>query len=279
MVNYSYESFLCFFIFRLNKSMYQSTYNLYFGYRVSLFMAKGARRGGRVRDKWRDKQWVIVNAPVAFGGRPLSYVPITDIANSKGRVIENTMFDILKQDPTQHQTKIFVQIDDIRDGNASTIFKGHEYAKEFLRSLIRRGSSMINYVHDFRTIDGYTFRVSIIAFSQRRLNSSKKHEIRMIAHRILSDKIPKLTVDQFVQDATMGKMSADLLAEAKKIASIRHIGIKKTKLISTSESRAIQEAKAIESTTTTTSSSSETSTADEAGGEVEDYKQTTEATQ
>src|ERR671913_1689714 len=278
MVNYSYESFLCFFMCSKIKSVYQSTYNLYFGYRVSLFMAKGARRGGRVRDKWRDKQWVIVNAPVAFGGRPLSYVPITDIANSKGRVIENTMFDILKQDPTQHQTKIFVQIDDIRDGNASTIFKGHEYAKEFLRSLIRRGSSMINYVHDFRTIDGYTFRVSIIAFSQRRLNSSKKHEIRMIAHRILSDKIPKLTIDQFVQEATMGKMSSDLLEEAKKIASIRHIGIKKTKLISTSESRAIQEAKAIESTTTTTSSP-EALTTDEADEEVEDYKQATEPTQ
>jgi small subunit ribosomal protein S3Ae len=246
-------------------------------------MAKGAKRGGRVRDKWRDKQWVVVNAPVAFGGSPLSYVPVTDIANSKGRVIENTMFDILKQDPTQHQTKIFVQIDEIRDGNASTIFKGHEYAKEFLRSLIRRGSSMINYVHDFRTVDGYTFRVSIIAFSQRRLNSSKKHEIRMIAHRILSDKIPKLTVDQFVQEATMGKMGADLLAEAKKIASLRHIGIKKTKLISTSESRSIQEAKAIESTTTTTSTSTSTSsealTTDEPGEEVENYKQTTEPMQ
>jgi small subunit ribosomal protein S3Ae len=87
-----------------------------------------------------------------------------------------------------------------------------------------------------------------------------------------------LTVDQFVQEATMGKMGADLLAEAKKIASLRHIGIKKTKLISTSESRAIQEAKAIESTTTTTSSS-EASTTDEPGEEVENYKQTTEPTQ
>ena len=241
-------------------------------------MARGAKRGGRVRDKWRDKRWVVVNAPAAFGGSPLSYVPITDVDNSKGRVIENTMFDILKQDPTQHQTKIFVQIDNIRDGNASTIFKGHEYAKEFLRSLIRRGSSMINYVHDFTTIDGYTFRVSIIAFSQRRLNSSKKHEIRLTAHRILSDKIPKLTVDQFVQEATMGKMGADLLAEAKKIASLRHIGIKKTKLISTPESRAIQEAKAIESTTATTML--EGATNEEDGEELEEYQQhTTEPTQ
>lgn len=209
-------------------------------------MAKGAKRGGRVRDKWRDKQWIVINAPSAFGGSALNYVPITDADHARRRVIENTMFDILKQDPAQHQTKVFVQIDRINDGIATTIFKGHEYAKEFLRSLVRRGSSMIDDVHDYTTMDGYTFRVEVIAFSQRRLNTSKKHEIRMIARNLLSDKIPKLTIDQFVQEVTMGKMGADLLSEAKKVASLRHIGIKKTKLISTSETRAIQEAKVIE---------------------------------
>jgi small subunit ribosomal protein S3Ae len=209
-------------------------------------MVKGAKKGGRVRDKWRDKQWIVVNAPSAFGGGALNYIPITDPVQAQGRVIENTMYDIMKQDPTQHQTKVFVQIDKINDGVASTIFKGHEYAKEFLRSLIRRGSSMITFMHDYTTMDGYTFRVAVVAFSQRRLNSSKKHDIRMISHRILSSKIPKLTVDQFVQEATMGKMSADILVEAKKVASIRHIGIKKTKLISTKESRAIEDAKTVE---------------------------------
>ena len=210
----------------------------------------GVRRGGRVRDKWRDKQWVVVSAPSAFGGNPLNYVPITDADQAKGRVIENTMFDILKQDPTQHQIKVFAQIDKVNDDAATTIFKGHEYSKEFLRSLIRRGSSMINSVNDYTTIDGYTFRVIIVAFSQRRLNSSKKHEIRIVVHKVLADKIPKLTIDQFAQEATMGKMAADLLAEAKKITSIRHIGIKKTKLISTPQSRALKEVKAIEATST-----------------------------
>jgi small subunit ribosomal protein S3Ae len=195
-------------------------------------MVKGGKRGGRVRDKWRDKQWVIVRSPSAFGENYLNYLPITIAEAAKGRVIENTMFDILKQDPTQHQTKVFLQIDSVSEGVAKTIFKGHEYAKEFLRSLIRRGSSMINHVHDYTTVDGYTFRVVLIALSQKRLNSSKKHEIRMVAHNALGEKIPKLNVDQFVQEATMGKMSGDLLAEAKKIAPLRHIGIKKTKLIS-----------------------------------------------
>src|SRR5437899_3393228 len=130
-------------------------------------MVKGGKRGGRVRDKWRDKQWVVGQSPSAFGSGFLNYIPITVTDLAKGRVIENTMFDILKQDPTQHQTKVFVQIDRINDGIATTIFKGHEYAKEFLRSLIRRGSSMIDDVHDYTTMDGYTFRVDVIAFSQR----------------------------------------------------------------------------------------------------------------
>jgi small subunit ribosomal protein S3Ae len=159
------------------------------------------------------------------------------------------MFDVLKQDPTQHQTKVFVQIDNIAEGSATTVFKGHEYAKEFLRSLVRRGSSMITFVHDYTTADGYIFRVEVIAFTQRRLNSSKKHQIRMVAHNLLTSKLAKLTIDQFVQDVTIGKTGADLLADAKKIASLRHIGIKKSKLISTPQSREIKEAKQIQVTT------------------------------
>jgi small subunit ribosomal protein S3Ae len=211
-------------------------------------MAKGGKKAGRVRDKWRDKQWVVVNSPSAFGSGPLNYVPITSTETTKGRIIENTMYDILRQDPTQHQTKVFVQIDSVQEGTANTIFKGHEYAKEFLRSLVRRGSSMISLTHDYTTSDGYTFRVVMIAFSQKRINSSRRHEIRLLAHRLLAEKVPQLTIDQFVQEATMGKMGADLLSETKKVASLRHIGIRKTKLISTPQSKAIQEAKSIEPT-------------------------------
>jgi ribosomal protein S3AE len=38
-----------------------------------------------------------------------------------------------------------------------------------------------------------------------------------------------------------------VLGEAKKITAIRHLGIRKTKLVSTAESRAVSEAKTIES--------------------------------
>jgi small subunit ribosomal protein S3Ae len=225
-------------------------------------MVKGAKKGGRVRDKWRDKQWVVVNKPSGFEPQvPVNYIPVTDVEQAKGRTIENTLHDMMKGNPDQsmdqHQIKIFVRIDKINDGIASTIFKGHEYAKEFLRSLIRRGSSMVTFTRDYTTMDGHTFRLAIVAFTQRRVNSSKKHEIRMVAHKLLTEEIPKLTVDQFVQEVTgskgedipretNSKLGAKIFNEAKKITVIRHIGIKKTKLISTPESRAIEEAKPVE---------------------------------
>ena len=226
-------------------------------------MAKGARKGGRVRDKWRDKQWVIVNKPSGFEPQmAINFIPVTDPTQIKGRTIENTLHDMMKGNPDQsmdqHQIKIFIQIDKITDGAATTIFKGHEYAKEFLRSLIRRGSSMVTFIHDYTTVDGHTFRVAMITFTQRRVNSSKKHEIRLIAQKILAERIPQMTIDQFIQEITWSKgedipretnskLGANILNEIKKITAIRHVGIKKTKLISTAESRAVSEAKTIES--------------------------------
>jgi small subunit ribosomal protein S3Ae len=208
-------------------------------------MAKGAKRG-RVRDKWKDKKWIIVNAPIAFGGNPINYLPITDIDNSKGRIIENTLYDIYKQDPNQHQIKVFLQIDKITTDTASTIFVGHEYAKEYLRSLIRRGSSMINFIKNYTTSDGYTFRLSIVIFTQRRVNTSAKHELRSLINKMLNEKIIQLNLDQFIQEVTLGGLSKELLVESKRITFIRHLGIKKSKLISTPESRSIFEAKQIE---------------------------------
>ena len=205
-------------------------------------MAKGARRGGRVRDKWRDKQWLILDSPSSFGdfgGHHINYLPITDANTAVGRVVENTLYDIKKQDQSDHKTKVFVEIEKISEGVATTIFKGHEYGKEFLRSLVRRGSSMITHIHNYNTNDGHEFRVEVVTFSQRRINSSKKHELRRVIHELLSEKIPQWDLNNFIQQVTddNSEFHRELLEKGRKIASLRHIGIKKSKLLSSNKSR------------------------------------------
>lgn len=198
-----------------------------------------ARRKGRVKDKWREKHWVTVNAPDSFNNVPIAYVPITDDENAAGRVLEVTLYDILKGDPSQHQYKIYFQIDKVDGDKASTIFKRFEYSKEFLRSLVRRGSSKINFIIDIKTKDGYIFRIKIIALTHRQLNTSRKHALRLIAKDVINKTVPEMTVEQFVQATCYSKINSDIMAAFKKVIRVRHVGLEKVKLIRTAEKETI----------------------------------------
>ncbi|RMW38838.1 MAG: 30S ribosomal protein S3ae [Nitrosopumilus sp.] len=192
-----------------------------------------ARRKGRVKDKWREKRWITVNAPDSFNNVPIGYVPITDDENASGRVLEVTLYDILKGDPSQHQYKIYFQIDKVDGEKASTIFKRFEYSKEFLRSLVRRGSSKINFIIDVKTKDGYIFRIKVIALTHRQLNTSRKHALRLIARDVINKQVPDMTIEQFVQATCYSKINSDIMAAFKKVIRVRHVGLEKVKLIRT----------------------------------------------
>ena len=194
-----------------------------------------ARRKTRVKDKWREKRWITVLAPDSFNNVPLAYVPITDDENAVGRVVEVTLYDILKGDQSQHQYKIFFQINKIQGNSATTIFKKYEYAKEFLRSIVRRGSSKINFIVDAKTKDGFIFRLKLIILTHRQLNTSRKHALRLIAKDVIDKTIPQMTIEQFVQATCYGKINSDIMAATKKLIRIRHVGFEKVKLVRTAE--------------------------------------------
>jgi len=193
------------------------------------------RKTRKIKDKWKEKRWVTVFAPESFNNIPIAYVPITSDKTAVGRVVEVTLFDILKGDPSQHQYKLFFQIDKVTEEKATTIFKRYEYAKEFLRSLIRRGSSRINFVIDTKTKDGYVFRIKILTLSHRELNTSRKHALRLEAKKQIERIVPQMTIDEFVQAACYGKINSDIMAATKKIIRVRHVGLEKVRLLRTSE--------------------------------------------
>jgi len=193
------------------------------------------RKTRKIKDKWKEKRWVSVFAPESFNNIPIAYVPITSDKTAVGRVVEVTLFDILKGDPSQHQYKLFFQIDKVTEEKATTIFKRYEYAKEFLRSLIRRGSSRINFVIDTKTKDGYVVRIKILTLSHRELNTSRKHALRLEAKKQIEKIVPRMTIDEFAQAACYGKINSDIMAATKKIIRVRHVGLEKVKLLKTSE--------------------------------------------
>ena len=198
-----------------------------------------ARKARKIKDKWKEKKWVTVIAPDSFNDISLGYIPITNDEKAKGRVLEVTLHDILKGDPSQHQYKIFFQIEQVVDEKAKTVFKKFEYSKEFLRSLIRRGSSKINFVINVKTKDENIFRIKMIALTHRQLNSSRQRQLRLIAKDIIEKSVPQMDLDEFVQATCYGKINSDIMAAAKKVIKLRHVGLEKVKLIKTASAQTV----------------------------------------
>ncbi len=184
-----------------------------------------------VRDKWRGKTWYTVVSPPYFGGVELGAVPSDEPQKLVGRVLDSTLYDITNDFSHQYM-KIYFQVTGVEGKTASTIFKGHEYSRDYLRSLVRRRTTRIDGIIDVTTKDGYKLRLAVSAFTLTRVKTSQEHFIRAVMSRIIQEKASSLNFDQFVQETVLGKIASDIYNEAKKIAPMRHVGIRKSKLIS-----------------------------------------------
>lgn len=184
----------------------------------------------RVRDKWRSKDWYSIVAPSYFGSTELGSIPADDASRLVGRVVDATLYD-LTNDFAHQYLKMYFQVSNVEDKTARTIFKGHEYSRDYLRSLVRRKTTRIDILQNVTTKDGYQLRLAVCAFTLTRIRTTQEHAIRGTMKRIVDEKAKALTFDQFVQEIVLGKIASDIYNEAKQVAPMRHVGIRKSKLV------------------------------------------------
>jgi small subunit ribosomal protein S3Ae len=195
-----------------------------------------------IRDKWRGKAWFMVIAPSFFGNVELGAVPAEEDERLIGRVVEVTLYDITG-DFSHQYLKLFFQVKDIDGKTARTLFKGHEYSRDYLRSLVRRRTTKVDGLFNLTTKDGYKLRIAVSALTLSRIKTSQEKIIRSMMERVINEKAAALTIDQFVQEMVLGKIASDVYNEAKKVAPLRHVGIRKSKLIAQPPQVALQETK------------------------------------
>jgi small subunit ribosomal protein S3Ae len=182
----------------------------------------------------------MVTSPPYFGNTELGSVPAAETEKLIGRTVDSTLYDITG-DFSHQYLKMYFQINEVDGKTAHTIFKGHEYSRDYLRSLVRRRTTKIDGLFKVLTKDGYNLRVAISAFTLSRVKTSQEKAIRAIMTRIIKGKAAVLTMDQFAQEMVLGKIASDIYNDAKKIAPLRHVGIRGSKLMK----QVVQPAKAV----------------------------------
>ena len=127
--------------------------------------------------------------------------------------------------------KLEFQIVEVMGNKAQTRFKGHSFARDYLRFLVRRRRTRIDAISTVKTKDGVPFRITATGFTIIRSKTSKKDAIRRKMLEVISERASQVTSEDFIREVTGGKLSSIVYSRAKSIYPLKGIEIQKTKIL------------------------------------------------
>jgi len=178
----------------------------------------------------KPKKQFDIYAPPYFGGKWLGSTMAEDASKVVGRVLKTSLYAIT-DDFTKQYILLNFKVVDVKDNVCQTVFYGHQYGREYLRSLIKRGTNKIEYIFDVSTVDGFRLRVYPTVFTSSHTSSSKRKAVRALMMKVVEEVASKLAHDQLAQELVLGKTASDIYNEVKKIVLPRHVGVVKSKVI------------------------------------------------
>ncbi len=184
-------------------------------------------------DKWSAKELYQIYSPPGFleGEEKVVGETISDNPEKLiGRVLEVSLADI-NNDYSKMHVKLEFQIVEVTGNNAKTRFKGHSFARDYLRFLVRRRRTRIDSINTVKTKDGISFRVTATGFTTSRSKTSQKDAIRRKMLNIIAVRASEIQSDEFIREATSGKLSSQIYFECKSIYPLKSVEIQKTRLL------------------------------------------------
>ena len=191
-------------------------------------MAKKQRR--RVRDTWKEKSWYTIKTPVAFGDKEIGTTPARDPELVYGRTVEVTMRE-LTGDFSKQYIKLQFEVNDVNGNIANTKFTGHKTTTDYVRSMIRRGTSRIDASTVVKTKDDRRIKLHVLAVTIRRAKSSQQKYMRQVIEELLKETAAERTYEELVKSSVNGKLASEIYHTAKKIYPLKRVEIIKSKVI------------------------------------------------
>ncbi|MHA1291227.1 MAG: 30S ribosomal protein S3ae [Promethearchaeota archaeon] len=197
---------------------------------------KARKKRSRVKKvSYKDKNWYSIIAPKSFNYKEIG--EIIGLENTLiGRTIEALLFDFTG-DFNDINLKLKFKIIDVNEEarKCNSIFIGHQYTNDFIRSLIGRGSSKVQTITNLTTRDDYKFRVTTICTTIKRARSSQMIIIRKIMRDVLYEFAKSLNHEKFIKGMIYGEFQNQIARVTKSIYPLSSSTIIKSKLIAIPE--------------------------------------------
>ncbi len=193
----------------------------------------------------QEKRWYTVLAPEQFDREELGQTPADEPDMALGRTIETTLGD-LRNDASNNNTKLTFKITEVASENAYTEFVKHELTRDYMRSLVRRGSSKVEAYVTVLTTDDYRVQIQPVALTTKSADESQEKAIRRTMIDIVKDAAEDRTFENLVDRVVYGDLSSAIYNEAKTIYPLRRVEIQKMTLEARPEEVAVEEETAVD---------------------------------
>ena len=192
--------------------------------------SRSRQSAARTRDKWREKVWYQILAPEYFDNKEIGTTPAGNADLLLGRTVQPTLYD-LTGDFEKIHVKLRFKILEVAGQQAKTTFYGHEWSSDYLRGLVKRGTSRIDWIGPILTKDDYLMRISVIVFTITRAKSSHEHAVRKAVEKVIRAHAKKHVFDDLVQKVILGELATDVFESVRKIIPVRECEIRKSKVL------------------------------------------------
>ena len=190
-----------------------------------------ARRQTRKKaEGWKAKKWYDVVTPEIFGKMSIGSTPTDDPAKLVGRIMDTTLGE-LTNDLGKQNVKMHFKVNEVSGESAHTRFTGHELTRDYLRSLVKRRTSLVESNIIVTTKDGFKVHLKPMSLTIKRAGSSQIKAIRDIMNGTLRERAKDLDYEQFIHEVVLGKLASDIYKKSKIIYPLRRVEISKTKIL------------------------------------------------
>ena len=198
-----------------------------------------------VSKRKQQKRWYTVQAPEQFDRETLGKTTADEPEKVLGRTIETTLGE-LNNDASENNTKLTFKIDEVASDTAYTEFIKHELTRDYLRSLVRRGSSKVEAFITVLTTDDYRVQIQPVAVTTKKADASQEKAIRRTMIDLVRETAKDRTFEEVVDSVVEGRLSSAIYGEAKDIYPLRRVEIQKTTLEARPEEVAAEEETAVD---------------------------------
>ena len=177
----------------------------------------------------QEKRWYTLMAPEQFDREELGETPADEPDKVLGRTIETTLGD-LHNDASENNTKLTFKVNEVASDSAYTEFVKHELTRDYLRSLVRRGSSKIQAYVTVLTTDDYRVQIQPVALTTKSADESQEKAVRREMIDIVEEAAEERTYAELVDSVVKGRLSSAIYNEAKTIYPLRRVEVQKLTL-------------------------------------------------